>query len=117
MTSLDPLSLYKCLSEETRLSVMLLLLAEGELCVCEMTAVLQLSQPKVSRHLAELRRCGLLADRREGQWVYYRLIDDLPKWAMTCLRAGYEGRQPAMNALGARLASMGDRPQRRDSWC
>ncbi|MBR9773317.1 MAG: metalloregulator ArsR/SmtB family transcription factor, partial [Gammaproteobacteria bacterium] len=52
MMSLDPLRLYKCLSEETRLSIMLLLLQEGELCVCEMTAVLEVSQPKVSRHLA-----------------------------------------------------------------
>ncbi len=38
------------------------------------------SQPKVSRHLAQLRNSGLLADRRQGQWVYYRLHPDLPDW-------------------------------------
>ena len=59
---------------------MLLIHAEGELCVCEMTYVLQESQPKVSRHLAQLRNCGLLLDRRPAQWVYYRLMTGLPSW-------------------------------------
>ena len=117
MMSLDPLRLYKCLSEETRLSIMLLLLQEGELCVCEMTAVLEVSQPKVSRHLAELRRCGLLQDRRDGQWVHYRLSAELPDWALDCLEAGAQGRRAELEALHDGLARMGDRPQRCESLC
>ena len=53
----------------------------GERCVCDLTVQLQLSQPKISRHLALLRTQGLLSDRRQGQWVYYQLAAELPEWA------------------------------------
>ena len=65
MTSLTPLALFKNLSEETRLTLVLLLRQAGELCVCELVSALEESQPKVSRHLAMLRESGLLIDRRE----------------------------------------------------
>jgi ArsR family transcriptional regulator len=58
----------------------MLISREEELCVCELTCALDQSQPKVSRYLAQLRTCGLLADRRQGQWVYYRLHPNLPDW-------------------------------------
>lgn len=61
---------------------MLMLAAEGELCVCELIWALDDSQPKVFRHLAQLRTCGLLEDRRQGQWIYYRLHPELPQWAV-----------------------------------
>lgn len=64
--------LFKALSDETRLRL-LALLAEGELCVCELTAVLALPQSTISRHLAYLRHAGLVEDRRQGVWMYYRL--------------------------------------------
>jgi DNA-binding transcriptional ArsR family regulator len=48
-------------------------LRAGELCVCHITAGLGLSQSATSKHLAVLRGAGLVADRRDGQWVYYRL--------------------------------------------
>jgi ArsR family transcriptional regulator len=48
-------------------------------------SALQLSQPKVSRHLAQLRQCGLLQDQRHGKWVYYRLHENLPAWARSAL--------------------------------
>jgi len=91
---------------------MLLVHAEGELCVCEMTYVLQESQPKVSRHLAQLRNCGLLLDRRQGQWVYYRLMPGLPSWVLPALVAAAEGSQHRMAPLLARLATMEGRPNR-----
>ena len=78
---LSPAALFKCLSDETRARATLLIAREGELCVCELVCALDESQPKVSRHLAQLRGCGLLLDRRQGQWVYYRLNPNLPKWA------------------------------------
>lgn len=77
---MSPLVFFKCLSEDTRLKTMLLLSRETELCVCDLQQALQLSQPKVSRHLAELRRCELLVDERRGKWIYYRLNPDLPSW-------------------------------------
>lgn len=66
--------LFKALSDETRLRI-LALLAGGELCVCELMATLELPQSTVSRHLAYLRNAGLVEDRRQGVWMYYRLAD------------------------------------------
>jgi ArsR family transcriptional regulator len=68
---------FKALSDETRLRI-LVLLTQGELCVCDLMAVLQLPQSTVSRHLAYLRNAGLLTDRREGVWMYYRLAKQMP---------------------------------------
>ncbi len=82
---LSPLTFFKCLSEETRLKSLLLISSKQELCVCDIQDALSLSQPKVSRHLAELRKCGLLVDERRGKWVYYRLNPLLPNWACQTL--------------------------------
>ena len=76
-----PLTLFKALADDTRLKCVLLIHRERELCVCELTDALQLSQPKISRHLALLREARLLLDRCQGQWVYYRLNPELPQWA------------------------------------
>lgn len=111
------LPIFKCLSDETRLMLVLLVAQEEELCVCEMTHVLQVSQPKVSRHLAQLRQCGLLSDQREGQWVYYRLAPQLPAWALEIIQAGSEGSAVPLAALTKRLTKMGDRPARREALC
>ena len=63
------LAVFKACADATRLRI-LFLLAVRELCVCEMMFALDLSQPKMSRHLALLREAGLVTDRRAGQWVY-----------------------------------------------
>jgi ArsR family transcriptional regulator len=65
-------TIIKALSDDTRLRVMKLL-EERELCVCELMQVLDMSQPRISRHLSVLRNAGLVDDRREGKWVYYSL--------------------------------------------
>lgn len=75
-----PHQFFKMLSDETRIRCLLLIAREGQLCVCELTEALQESQPKISRHLAQLRQSGLLVDTRKGQWVYYQLAQDLPGW-------------------------------------
>lgn len=62
----------KALADATRLRLLGLLLA-GEVCVCDLHDSLRLPQSKVSRHLAYLRRAGLVDTRRKGVWVYYRL--------------------------------------------
>ena len=71
---------YRCLANETRLRCLMLLLAREELCVCDITEALGVSQPMISRHLAQLRACDLVSDHREGQWVYYRLHPELTAW-------------------------------------
>jgi ArsR family transcriptional regulator len=72
---------FKALADPTRIRI-LGLLASGEICVCHIHESLRLSQPLVSRHLAYLRRSGLVETRKEGLWVYYRLAarpDDLTR--------------------------------------
>ena len=66
--------LFKALADQTRLRV-IHLLGSDELCVCSVVAALQASQPKVSRHLAYLRRAGLVEARREGKWMHYRIVE------------------------------------------
>jgi ArsR family transcriptional regulator len=82
-----PENYFKALSDQTRLRCLMLLYKEGELCVCELTAALELSQPKISRHLAQLRQTGLLVDSRSSQWVYYKINPELPAWVLDVLTA------------------------------
>ncbi|MDO9067622.1 MAG: metalloregulator ArsR/SmtB family transcription factor [Deltaproteobacteria bacterium] len=63
----------KALSDPIRLRIILLLQAEGELCVCDLMAVLKLPQSTVSRHLAYLKRSCWVDTRREGVWMHYKL--------------------------------------------
>ncbi len=63
---------FAALADESRLHL-LYLMKDGEICVCLLQAALQASQPKVSRHLAYLKRAGLVEARREGKWMHYRL--------------------------------------------
>jgi ArsR family transcriptional regulator, arsenate/arsenite/antimonite-responsive transcriptional repressor len=65
-------TLFKALADATRLRILGLLLS-GEVCVCDLHESLKIPQPKASRHLAYLRRSGLVETRREGLWIHYRL--------------------------------------------
>jgi len=71
MTQLLPLQLFKGLSDETRLSLVLLLREKGELCVCELTLILKESQPKI------------------GKWIHYRLSPHMPAWAAAVIEQAY----------------------------
>ncbi len=68
-------SMFKALGDETRLLIMGLLLLQGELCVCDFEGLLDISQSRSSRHLRYLWNAGLVENRREGKWMYYRLPD------------------------------------------
>jgi ArsR family transcriptional regulator len=107
MTSLTPLQLFKNLSEETRLTLVLLLRQAGELCVCELSGALAESQPKISRHLAMLRESGLLLDRRDGKWIYYRLSPHMPAWAAAIIEQAYLSQQQQVTELAQRAAGNG----------
>jgi len=114
---MTPTELFKALADETRTRISLLIAREGELCVCELTCALAESQPKISRHLALLRSTGLLADRRQGQWVYYRLHPALPEWARQMIESTEQANRDWLQADTARLCDMGARPERLASCC
>ncbi len=71
--------LFRALADPTRLRL-LNLIADREICVCYFVEILQMSQPKISRHLAYLRKAGIATARREGKWMHYRLA--IPKDAI-----------------------------------
>ncbi|MCK5366398.1 MAG: metalloregulator ArsR/SmtB family transcription factor [Gammaproteobacteria bacterium] len=112
--SLKPTKLFACLSDCTRLRLLALLSGDDALCVCELVHALADIQPKVSRHLASLRECGLVTDDREGTRVYYRLAPELPPWAERVVRlaASAIAEEAAYRDDRARLAAMPNRPIR-----
>ncbi|QDU31422.1 HTH-type transcriptional repressor AseR [Anatilimnocola aggregata] len=71
-TTLKPDRVFRALSDKTRLRILSLLLV-GELCVCDIVSALGCPQPTVSRHLAYLRKAGLVTVRKDGIWCYYQL--------------------------------------------
>ena len=70
--SIEPL--FKALADRTRLRV-INLIDDDEVCVCFFVEVLNINQPKISRHLAYLRRAGLVSTRRDGKWMHYRIVE------------------------------------------
>ena len=116
-TNANPISFFKALSDETRLKTLLLLHAEGELCVCELTEALLESQPKISRHLALLRQQGLLSDRRQGVWIFYQIDQALPDWCFQVLTEAFNGNRALIAPSQKRLHIMGNRPERLSQCC
>jgi ArsR family transcriptional regulator, arsenate/arsenite/antimonite-responsive transcriptional repressor len=76
---------FTALADRTRLRLINLMGAD-ELCVCFFVEVLETNQPKISRHLAYLRRAGLVSDRKDGKWVHYRVAEPLEPNAARILR-------------------------------
>lgn len=114
---LTPPEVFKCLADETRARATLLIAHQGELCVCELMCALDDSQPKISRHLAQLRNSGLLLDRRQGQWVYYRLNPQLPAWVQEILQVTLLANADWLQDNASRLQNMDGRPVREDACC
>ncbi len=96
--------LFAALSDRTRLRL-LNLMDEREVCVCYFVEILGQSQPKISRHLAYLRRAGVVAARREGKWMHYRIVVPSHLGAARILREtiAVVGEEIAMQADLARL--------------
>ncbi|WP_272952604.1 MULTISPECIES: metalloregulator ArsR/SmtB family transcription factor [Erwinia] len=90
---MHPVQLFKLLADETRTTIILLLREAGELCVCDLCAVTNQSQPKISRHIALLRDAGLVLDRREGKWVHYRLSPHMPAWAASIIDTAWSSQR------------------------
>jgi ArsR family transcriptional regulator len=95
-TMIDPVNFFAALADPFRLRCLALISARGEVCVCQLTHALDAPQPRVSKHLGVLRDAGVLAQRRAGQWMLYR-IADLPDWAT--------------QVIAGALASIADEPR------
>ena len=114
---MEPLAFFKCLSDQTRLTCLMLIQQEGELCVCELMEALQESQPKISRHLAQLRKFNLLSDRRQGQWVFYSINPSLPDWAIDILNTTAQSNSSFIKDSLDNLSLMRSRPDRGQICC
>ena len=85
-------TVFKALADPTRVAIVNRLAAVAEVCVCDLTAAFELSQPTISHHLRLLREAGLVEAERRGTWAYYRLVPE----AIEQLRAVFEaGLEPA----------------------
>ena len=100
-------NIFKALGDRTRLRI-LALLAAGEVCVCNIHESLNLPQPTVSRHLAYLRRSGLVDTRREGVWMHYRLSPPAERLAGAIVDAALHavGHVPAVDSDRKKLAAV-----------
>ena len=85
---------------------------QEQLCAALAAAGHQVNQSKVSRHLAQLRNCALLQDRRQRQWVYYSLHPDLPAWTLPVLDLAAEAEAARLRTMRDRLHAMNKRPER-----
>jgi ArsR family transcriptional regulator len=99
--------LFKALADQTRLRL-LNLIGGDEVCVCFLVEVLKVNQPKISRHLAYLRRAGVVSARREGKWIHYRVVEPPDSHAANIFREvrTWLANEPAMKNDRARLAKI-----------
>ena len=100
---------FKALADHTRLRV-IHLLGSDEVCVCSVVEALQSTQPKISRHLAYLRRAGLVEARRDGKWMHYRIVEPSDASAAEIFRDVREGlsANPQMKRDRERLTVSSD---------
>ena len=105
---------FHMLSDETRLRALALMEREGEVCVCELVHALELSQPKISRHMLALRDAGLVVSNRQAQWVFYAINPDLSAWQQQAVSAALTGikDEKIVKQDEKRLKQMKDRPLR-----
>ena len=106
-------ALFRALADPTRLRL-LNLIGDREICVCYFVEILRISQPKISRHLAYLRRAGIIEARREGKWMHYRLTMPKDPAAASILRETLKHlkQKPEMRKDSSRLNSACCTPQR-----
>jgi ArsR family transcriptional regulator len=103
---------FKLFSDETRLRCIYLIIKNKSICVCELTYALQLSQPKISRHLTFLRNLGVIIDERKGKWVYYSINPQLQQSYSNILSVIFQELKVTQQAKKdqSRLKNMNNRP-------
>jgi ArsR family transcriptional regulator, arsenate/arsenite/antimonite-responsive transcriptional repressor len=112
-TAISPVGLFRTLADPTRLRI-LRLIGESQVCVCYFVEALQLSQPKISRHLAYLRRSGIVHARKDGKWVRYSIAFPANPSATTILREAlaWTSEMPEIRQDSLRFATACCQPQR-----
>lgn len=88
--NMQPLELFKVLSDPTRLRLFQALFQKEARCVCQLVELLDQPQPTVSRHLNHLKKLGILNCIRDGTWMWYEVADDLPTWCQDILDTTYQ---------------------------
>lgn len=84
--TIQPIELFKVLSDPTRLKLFQILFQKQARCVGELVEMLEQPQPTISRHLNHLKKLGILNAVREGTWMWYEMSDDLPDWCQNILQ-------------------------------
>ncbi|MEC6817069.1 metalloregulator ArsR/SmtB family transcription factor [Photobacterium toruni] len=107
--TIGAVELFKIMSDSLRLRILMLIHDEIALSVGDLTKALQVSQPKVSRHLALLRDSGVLQDHREGVWIFYHFPSDLPQWICHTLETVRNGQPALINQEKIRLSTIKNR--------
>lgn len=87
----DPTPILAALAEPTRFKAMQLIYGGQELCLCQLMEALDVTQSRASRHMAALKAAGLVVDRRDAQWVRYKIAPKLHDKTKKILRALYDG--------------------------
>ncbi|WP_227679794.1 ArsR/SmtB family transcription factor [Psychrobacter frigidicola] len=87
---MQPLELFKVLSDPTRLKLFQILFQQNPRCVRELVEILDQPQPTVSRHSNHLKKLGILSCVRDGTWMWYEVADDLPTWCQDILDTTYQ---------------------------
>jgi len=108
----DKQTFFSALADRTRLRL-LNLMRDDEVCVCFFVEILKTNQPKISRHLAYMRRAGIVEARREGSWMHYRIVDPPDADATRVLREtmGWLANDPKMQKDRQRLVKVCCAPQ------
>ncbi|WP_218689656.1 metalloregulator ArsR/SmtB family transcription factor [Psychrobacter sp. BF1] len=88
--TIQPIELFKVLSDPTRLKLFQILFQKQARCVGELVEMLEQPQPMISRHLNHLKKLGILNAVREGTWMWYEMSDDLPDWCQNILQTTYQ---------------------------
>ena len=88
--SIQPIELFKVLSDPTRLKIFQILFKKEARCVGELVEILDQPQPTISRHLNHLKKLGILSCVRDGTWMWYEVANDLPEWCKDILDITYQ---------------------------
>ena len=101
---IQPVELFKVLSDPTRLKLFEILFKKQARCVGELVDILDQPQPTISRHLNHLKKLGILSCQRDGTWMWYEVADDLPDWCQDILDITYE--QTSLKDLNLNMSKL-----------
>lgn len=112
MKNIEPTDIFAALSNPVRLRCLYLIATAADVCVCEIEESLQIAQPAASKALNALKTAGIVSARRQANWSYYSLAEDLPDWLREIVRRTVEelSSQKPYRSDSDRLARLNVRP-------